>query len=523
MPALPQLIRRFETAPLPELLEAVKRPTAAEAEAFCQWLGPARYETLRRRSLANAGEARRTRAARGPKPNAVVLHGIMGAELTVRKGRDEDLVWVNIFRLGFGQISRLKMKTDGTPETDSFASGMMRKYYLELLLGLTEDANVQAFWFDWRRDLKDSADQLQASIQSWFGSTAPVMLVGHSMGGLVARTWIRHYGSRWDRNCRLVMLGTPNHGSFAIPQVITGAHKMVRKLATVDQRHSLASFTGILNTFPGSLTMLPSPLVLPEMAKLYDAATWTGRGVSQAMLDRARRHHDSLAGITDAERMIFVAGSGHLTAHGVRNWNALGSLDGYTHTPEGDETVPHVLGFLNKVPVRYSPATHGGLPNDADVVSAVRQYLAGEEMAALAEAAPVIRGRTRGPASVKALSAAWDAEVAEFGALARAQRSRGPRSPVADVESFLLRGFLGDGSMGPGHSKTVPVPGKRTRGATAALTFATEFHESFPGSTGSRAFPSVKPSAVPAAPPLPAVIRPTHGGPINITGTPGSD
>jgi len=124
MPARPQLIRRFETAPLPDLLEAVKRPTAAEAEAFCQWLGRDRYEALRRRSLADAGQARRTRAARGPKPNAVVLHGIMGAELTVRTGRDEDLVWVNIFRLGLGQISRLKMKADGTPETDSFASGI---------------------------------------------------------------------------------------------------------------------------------------------------------------------------------------------------------------------------------------------------------------------------------------------------------------------------------------------------------------------------------------------------------------
>ena len=467
MPALPQLIRRFESAPLPELLEAVKRPTAAEAEAFVQWLGRERYEALRRRSLANAGEARRTRAVRGPKPNVVVLHGIMGAELTVRKGRDEDLVWVNLFRLGFGQISRLKMKADGTPETDSFASGMMRKYYLELLLGLAEDANVQAFWFDWRRDLKDSADRLQTSIHSWFGSTAPVMLVGHSMGGLVARTWIKHYGSRWDKDCRLVMLGTPNHGSFAIPQVITGAHKTVRKLATVDLRHGLESFTGILNTFPGSLYMLPSPLVLPEMTKLYDAATWSGRGVSQALLDRARKHHDSLAGITDAGRMIYVAGYGHLTAHGVRNWNALDSLDGYTLTNDGDETVPHVLGFLNKVPVRYSPATHGDLPNDPDVVSAVRQYLTGEAMSALATAAPAVRGRTRGPAAAKSLSAAWDAEVAEFSALVQVQRSRGTRAPVLDLEAHLLRGFLGVGGPGPVVLESVPVPAKRPRGAMA--------------------------------------------------------
>ena len=179
----------------------------------------------------------------------------------------------------------------------------MRKYYLELLLGLAEDANVQAFHFDWRRDLKDSADRLEASIKEWFGTSAPVLLAAHSMGGLVARTWIKHYRSRWDKDCRLVMMGTPNHGSFAIPQVITGAHKTVRKLAALDLRHRLSSFTGVLNTFPGSLYMLPSPRVLPEMEALYSSATWGGRGVSQALLDKARAHHDLLADVIEPDRM----------------------------------------------------------------------------------------------------------------------------------------------------------------------------------------------------------------------------
>jgi len=473
MPALPDLIRKFETAPLPELLEAVKRPSAAEAAALELWLGKARFESLRRRAVAGGT---RGGARRGPRPNAVVLHGIMGAELTVRKGKDDDLVWVHAGRLALGQITRLKMKPDGTPEHDSFASGMMRKYYLELLLGLAEDANVQAFHYDWRRDLNDSAGELHDRIQEWFGGSAPVLLAAHSMGGLVARTWIKNHRARWDKGCRLVMMGTPNHGSFAIPQVITGAHKMVRKLAALDLRHRLASFTAVLNTFPGSLQMLPSPLVMPDMRPLYEAATWSGRGVSQVMLDRARRHHELLAGVIVPDRMAYIAGYNHPTADGVRDldWSGMAALDGYTFTSEGDETVPHLLGFLDKVPVRYSPATHGDLPNDPDVVSAVRQYLAGEPMSALATAAPVFRGRTRSLSPAQQ-QAAQEEEIAEFAALARGLRTRSARGAAAalDLQAQLLRGFMGGGSTGPdvstaGADAAPPPPrGPRKRAAAA--------------------------------------------------------
>ncbi|MGZ3316904.1 MAG: esterase/lipase family protein, partial [Isosphaeraceae bacterium] len=65
-----------------------------------------------------------------------------------------------------------------------------------------------------------------ASIQidRWFGFDAPVHLVAHAMGGLVCRTFIKRHPDRWktmwdaerngERGGRLVMLGTPNHGSY---------------------------------------------------------------------------------------------------------------------------------------------------------------------------------------------------------------------------------------------------------------------------------------------------------------------
>ena len=178
------------------------------------------------------------------------------------------------------------------------ATGILKKWYAEQILELSSDWNVQTYWYDWRRDLDEIADDLRSKIGGWFGDDAPVNLVAHSMGGLVSRTYITRHTKRWNKGGKLIMLGTPNHGSFAIPQVITGAIDTVRKLALLDVKHNLLEITGILGGLPGALEMLPSPLVMPAMAPLYQSSTWGGR-VPQALLDRARRHHDLLAEVVD--------------------------------------------------------------------------------------------------------------------------------------------------------------------------------------------------------------------------------
>lgn len=448
-----ELVRRFETAPLPDLLRVIRRPGPEEAAALKTWLGPARYERLRQQVLAPAkrGEARPARR------NVVVLHGIMGSELTVRKGNDSDLVWVHLPRLAAGGISRLRMRQDGTPETDSHASDMMRKYYLEMLAGLAPDHDAEPFWFDWRRDLNESADQLARMVNRRFGPSSEVYFVAHSMGGLVVRTWIKRHAARWNKGCRLIMLGTPNHGSFAIPQVITGAHKMVRKLATADLRHNLSEFTRILNTFPGSCQMLPSPRVMEHMEPLYRAATWPGRGVNQALLDGALKHHDLLSKVIDRERMLYIAGTGHLTACDFRDWSAMDRLDGYVFTPLGDETVPHTLGFLEddggRVPVHFSRAAHGDLPNDPKVVQAVREYLADHRVTTLPDKPGAARGTPRGHQAAAAVREEWDREIAEFAASLPATTARGATRKDAEAEvarqSNLLSGFLNDSGRNP--------------------------------------------------------------------------
>jgi triacylglycerol esterase/lipase EstA (alpha/beta hydrolase family) len=62
-------------------------------------------------------------------------------------------------------------------------------------------------------DIDGYAGQLQQAVeQLCAASGAPqVAIVGHSMGGLVARAWMRAYGT--GRLARLVTLGSPHHGT----------------------------------------------------------------------------------------------------------------------------------------------------------------------------------------------------------------------------------------------------------------------------------------------------------------------
>jgi pimeloyl-ACP methyl ester carboxylesterase len=322
-----QYISRVESADADELAQLLERPSRDEEKALRAYLGDARYRRLHQLALK-----RRTRAAVRPRGNVVVIHGIMGGELSAfnREGRG-DRIWLVALRLIDGGLERLRLDSDGRAEADNAyevrATGILKRHYGELLLALSQRWNVRAFWFDWRKDLKHAAAELDAQISGWFGDDAPVHIVAHSMGGLVARAFAKRQAERWaamwdgvhdgERGGRLIMLGTPNHGSFAIPQAIAGLEGVVRKLALLDVRHDDVELLRILNSFVGTYQMLPSPLAVPAMEPLYESATYGALEVPQAHLDNAREHHAWLSDLVDPSRMVYVAGSNRPTLSGT--------------------------------------------------------------------------------------------------------------------------------------------------------------------------------------------------------------
>jgi pimeloyl-ACP methyl ester carboxylesterase len=466
-------IDRVEAANTQELIQILTRPSADEDRVLRIHLGADRYERLRHLALRSG-----RRGAK--KGNVVVLHGIMGGELTVMSSGKPDHIWMKFTKLIFGGAKWLKMQEDGTSAFDVRATGILKKWYSELLLGLAQEWNVQAFWFDWRRDLTDSADKLREAIDEWFGPTAPVHLVGHSMGGLVSRTFILRHAERWKRawdsennglaGGRLVMLGTPNHGSFAIPQICTGTEESVKKLVIADLKHSASELVGIVNTFPGSYQMLPSLAVMPAMEPLYRAETYGSFAVPQALLDNARQHHEKLAPIVDRDRMVYIAGYNKRTYDDIRDMSGLRSIDAYSTSMNGDGTVPHRLGFLERdgkrIPTYFVDAQHGALPNDPGVIAATLTLLETGKCS-LPEAVPALARSLAKDDSVESAERVRlkmeEMRLKEIAVRAR-MRTRGPDADDAPVtpeekegERLILRSFLADASAGATALPDAPI------------------------------------------------------------------
>ena len=377
-------IERIETADTDEFAQILIHPSSDEERVLRAYFGDIRYERLHR--LALQENITRGQEKRG---TVVVLHGIMGSELTAFDRRTRGTrIWVNLWNLALGHMRYLRLNDIGRAEFDDSrsvsATGLIKRYYAEQLLYLSRNWRVRGFWYDWRKDLNLSAELLKMQITSWFNDDEPVHLVAHSMGGLVARTFIKNYPDRWKtmwdeqgkgrRGGRLIMLGTPNYGSFSIPQVLTGLERDVKRLAMLDLRHNMDTMLEIIHSFPGIYQMLPSP-ENPSVGKLYQAETYGNLNIPQHYLNNAKKHHEVLKDVIDKDRMIYIAGYDRLTLSGIKELNskekAVFNPDLYEKTLAGDGQVPHALGFLKDVKNYFVDETHGSLQINRKVLIAL--------------------------------------------------------------------------------------------------------------------------------------------------------
>jgi pimeloyl-ACP methyl ester carboxylesterase/O-acetyl-ADP-ribose deacetylase (regulator of RNase III) len=376
---------------------------AAEEQALRDYFGD-EYKELQR-LVDHARFVRERSQALG---NVVFLHGIMGSNLsTVEQDGDEDLVWVNVLRLAGGQLERLKLAPDGRHEADKTASvratALDKRTYARAILWLRARWNVHPFAYDWRRDMDESADALARFIREQFKGE-PVHLVAHSMGGLVCRNFIRRHKDAWQamqdreghRGGRLVMLGTPNFGSFAIPQALTGVEKMVKWLAAIDLDHNLRELLEILDSFVGSYQLLPAPMKIPPaLQALYRRESWGAFPISEAHLRRAFQFHLDLDndGAIDSERMTYIAGCNQETLTGM-NIVSPGEFE-YLVSLAGDGRVPHDLGLLKGVPTYYVEEGHGDLPRNEKVLAAIDELLERGNTSTLPNQPPISRAAPR--------------------------------------------------------------------------------------------------------------------------------
>ena len=125
--------------------------------------------------------------------------------------------------------------------------------YIEETFDVTRGQNLFEFPYDWRRDNRVAARRLHRQSGEWLdawrassgASDARLVLVGHSMGGLIARYFLECLDG-WRDTRALVTFGTPYRGSLnALDTLVNG-----KKIKFLDMTEVARSFTAIHQLLP---------------------------------------------------------------------------------------------------------------------------------------------------------------------------------------------------------------------------------------------------------------------------------
>jgi pimeloyl-ACP methyl ester carboxylesterase len=306
-----------------------------------------------------------------PAGTVLVLPGILGSELY----ENDEHIWVSVWNIIRGDFDQLQLDANGRSIKAIQAPTPIKDYYGELQLALLQRWNVVAFPYDWRLDIRETARQLKEKIDALVPAPGGFSLVAHSLGGLVARSFMQQFPDQANRVQKLIMLGTPNYGSFAIPVLYNGLNDVLKMVALLDQQHYMPDLLQFAKTFVSTYEMLPAPGKSPDSTRLMDPAVYGDLNPLPQRFDNAKAFQQEIAGVVDPAKMTYIAGYGFKTPDGIADWNKLRSWDGYRQTLAGDGTVPHSLGLISGVSSYFVQCEHSALPASKQVIQAVEDIL----------------------------------------------------------------------------------------------------------------------------------------------------
>ncbi|MPZ45449.1 MAG: hypothetical protein GEV05_19070 [Betaproteobacteria bacterium] len=256
--------------------------------------------------------------------------------------------------------------------------------YLVEQLDLEAGRNYFSFPYDWRRDNRMSARRLESAAMDWLetwrassgNGEARLVLIGHSMGGLVARYFVECLGG-WQVTRTLLTLGTPHRGSLnAVGFLENGMKKGIGPFG-LDLSPLLRSLPSVYQLLP----IYPCVAAGESLQRVADAAragllkyvdtqrAVAARAFHQEIQDAQARNAMDPAYAENGPTVVPVVGIEQPTAQSVEvragEPTLVNSYEGSDYG--GDGTVPRVSG----TPIELSEAArevyaaemHGALQN----------------------------------------------------------------------------------------------------------------------------------------------------------------
>ena len=321
----------------------------------------------------------------------VLLPGITGSVLT----KDNSIVWgwsgksliKAVFTGGRSMVEKLSL-TDDPPDVDDLQDGIKAERlipdlhlfphfwkidgyskiadFIKRTFEVTPGDNYFEFPYDWRRDNRVAARKLARESRCWLTrwreksgkSDAKLLLVAHSMGGLVSRYFIECLEG-WRDTRALITFGTPYRGSLnALDTLANGERKGPGGVLNLTAlARSLTAIYQLLPIYPcydagnGSLVRVGETAGIPNVdaRKAADALAF------HREIEHAVQRHEQDATYLDNRYVVFpIVGAEQPTSQSAqRAGNEVEMLRSYEgEDMSGDGTVP----LISATPIEYSNA-----------------------------------------------------------------------------------------------------------------------------------------------------------------------
>jgi pimeloyl-ACP methyl ester carboxylesterase len=348
----------------------------------------------------------------------VLLPGITGSVLK----KDGNVVWgfsaisigKALFTLGGSMRKALALPHDD-PTMDDLDDGVVADALmpdLHLLPGIwkidgytkiaeavlanfevTEERNFFRFPYDWRRDNRVAARKLAKAAHGWLadwrqssGNPNPkLILIGHSMGGLVCRYFLECLEG-WKVTRALVTFGTPYRGSLnALDGLSNGLKKGPLDLTSLARQltalYQLLPVYECYDAGDGKLVRVGETAGIPNVdATMAAAALGFHREIQAAVVSNGQLPQYQtkgyqiypVVGIAQQTNLSARLANGNVTMLQTYKGEALG----------GDGTVPRVSAIPielsdNQTSAMYAGTQHGSLQNADAVINHLTGLLSG--------------------------------------------------------------------------------------------------------------------------------------------------
>ena len=372
-----ELLARWSTMSLKEIeaeLQARENEAAAE-----QLLGSQEVSEIR--------DVETRRAPAGPPEAVILLPGLMGSLLTSIRGVTS-LLWLNPLLILEGNSRYLDLNQDGTsdgsPMVHAVPLSLEKLTYLKMAVKLRRESLLFEFPYDWRLRIEKNAEYLAAAIETWADGDKAMQftLVGHSMGGLVARALVNGDRDRARKRIkRVITLGTPHFGAAgAVSDIMLGNRMMAIASAlndNNDMRRMLSTFPSVFQLLPAPPDLFPHDRHYPVNFDVYSEQAWRMASIRQEYLDGGKRLHELLAGDDHPVPTVQIAGCHLDTIVDIERQFESGDkpklniIREKTGSDSGDATVPLWSARLPGAAMYYVQEVHRDLPKNGDVIDAV--------------------------------------------------------------------------------------------------------------------------------------------------------